>query len=642
MNRIIVSLGAALLISSAAFAQTYPDVPTGHWAYDAVEELSNDGIIKGYPDGTFKGNRNLTRYEFALALRDALATLKARMAALEAKSGVVVPGETITKIETKTDPKMAEEIAKLNADYAKMQKLAMEFQDELAALGVDVEALKKDTSDLQKRVDAIEKAMARVQIGGTVDFVVRGTQMIDNYNAIDKNGIPTQKKSLLGDMNVLHEIGLNIKSQLSETTTADASIVIGNWLDYLGSPSVFPASYNNKPATDIVIWKATVNTPVSVFGKQVDLTVGRYENSINPLLMSKPIIDWYTSIDRYSNGQYSMDGAKLSTSWGPVTLGAWAGKNGTVGSNLSSNNLVMAASSSLPVAGQSIRTANTPYIFVTQSAGVDLGMQVNENIKVKLNYAQMGYDTMANGAILGLLTGPTNRLGVYGADMNWDNILSSLNLYANYAQSDLMLNDKAKLSKNNYAVLAGLGFNLGESIYLGAGYREVAPYFVTPGYWGRIGSWINPSGIKGVDGKMTWNMNKLDLTINGGYYEGIRTTEKGVTSPFTPQDKVGHIDANLAWKTTDTTTLGVEYEAVMWDLKNYTNVSGVRTKPYENYITVYGNMALAENTSLKLMYQMIDVNSKGNSYFEPAQSDGTILGRYQKAGVAVAQLSVKF
>ncbi|MHB1462200.1 MAG: S-layer homology domain-containing protein [Armatimonadota bacterium] len=641
MNRIIVCLCAALLISSAAFTQTFPDLPTGHWAYDAVQELANDGIINGYPDGTFKGNRNLTRYEFAIALRDALASLKFRMAALEAKSGVVKPGETITRVETKLDPKVAEDLAKLKDDYVKMQKLTTEFQDELAALGVDVEALKKETSDLQKRVDAIEKEMARIQIGGTIDFIARGTQMIDNKSAIDKNGIPTQKKSLMSDMNVLHELGLNITGQLSETTRADATIVVGNFLNYLGSPSMFSASYNDKPATDVVIWKATVNTPVSIFGKQSDLTVGRYENTINPLLMRKPVVDWYNSIDSYANGLYSMDGAKLDTNWGAISLGLWAGKNNTVGSNLYTDNMMMTAISTLPVNGQSIRIAWNN-MDITQSAGVKIGIQANENISLKLNYAQMGYDTMANGEILGLQTGPTNRLGLYGADLLWNDLLPRTNVYANYAQSDLMKGDSTKLSSKNYAIMAGFRYGIGESGYLGIGYREFAPYFISPGYWVSLGSWINPTGIKGVIGELNWKTSKLDLLINGGYFEGIRTTEKGVTSPFTPQDKLGHIDANLAWKMTDTTTLGVEYEAVLWDLKNYTTVVGTRTRPYENYVTVYGNMAVAENTSLKLMYQLIDVNTKGNTYFEPGLTDGTILGRYQKAGVALAQLSVKF
>ncbi len=641
MNRIIVSLSAALLISSAAFAQTYPEVPTGHWAYDAIEELSNDGIIKGYPDGTYKGNRNLTRNEFALALRDALSTLKSRMTALEAKSGVVTPGETITRVETKVDPKVAEDVAILNADYAKMQKLAMEFQDELAALGVDVEALKNDNSDLQKRVDGIEKALERFQISGTLDIIARGTQMIDNYSAIDKSGIPTQKKSLPGEMNVLHELGLNIKSQISDTTRADATIVIGNFSNYVGSPTMLLAWYDNHPYTDVAIWKATVNTPISIFGKQTDLTVGRYENSINPLLMQKPIVDWYNSIDRYTNGQYSMDGAKLDTSWGAVSLGLWAGKNISVGSNIYPSNMMMTAFTSLPVKGQNIRVAYDALYF-NQSAGVNVGIQANEKISLKLHYAQMGYDTIDDASILGLQTGPIDRLGLYGADMNWSDLLPRIDVYANYAQSDLMLNDKAKLSAMNYAIMAGFRYGIGESGYVGIGYREFAPYFISPGYWGSIGSWINPTGIKGVIGELNWKTGNLDLRINGGYYEGIRATEKGVSSPFTPQDKLGHIDANLAWKLTDTTTLGMEYEAVLWDLKNYTTVVGTRTRPYENYVTVYGKLALAENTNLKLMYQLIDVNTKGNTYFEPGLSDGTILGRIQKAGVAVAQLSVKF
>ncbi len=43
-------------------------VPFDHWAYDAVQQLIDMGIIIGYPDGCFRGDRTLTRYEFAMAL----------------------------------------------------------------------------------------------------------------------------------------------------------------------------------------------------------------------------------------------------------------------------------------------------------------------------------------------------------------------------------------------------------------------------------------------------------------------------------------------------------------------------------------------------------------------------------------------
>lgn len=50
----------------------FPDVPKGHWAYDFVKDLSDKGYLVGYPDGTFKGDKAMNRYEFATALYRAL------------------------------------------------------------------------------------------------------------------------------------------------------------------------------------------------------------------------------------------------------------------------------------------------------------------------------------------------------------------------------------------------------------------------------------------------------------------------------------------------------------------------------------------------------------------------------------------
>ncbi len=43
----------------------FPDIAKNHWAYEAVEELTKQGLLEGYPDGTFGGDRMMTRYEFA-------------------------------------------------------------------------------------------------------------------------------------------------------------------------------------------------------------------------------------------------------------------------------------------------------------------------------------------------------------------------------------------------------------------------------------------------------------------------------------------------------------------------------------------------------------------------------------------------
>lgn len=50
----------------------FPDVPRNHWAYQYISQLAGNGILVGYPDGTFKGDATMTRYEFATMLYRAL------------------------------------------------------------------------------------------------------------------------------------------------------------------------------------------------------------------------------------------------------------------------------------------------------------------------------------------------------------------------------------------------------------------------------------------------------------------------------------------------------------------------------------------------------------------------------------------
>ena len=72
-------IGVGALLPGAVQAQgrgPFDDVPQGHWAYDAVTDLAKRGVFTGYPDGTFKGKRALTRYEFAVALQRLLTEVQ--------------------------------------------------------------------------------------------------------------------------------------------------------------------------------------------------------------------------------------------------------------------------------------------------------------------------------------------------------------------------------------------------------------------------------------------------------------------------------------------------------------------------------------------------------------------------------------
>lgn len=77
MLKKILSLPAFMFIlgyfsTTFAAANPFSDVPAGHWAYNAVTMLAAEGINEGYGDGTFLGNRNITRYETAMMISKAL------------------------------------------------------------------------------------------------------------------------------------------------------------------------------------------------------------------------------------------------------------------------------------------------------------------------------------------------------------------------------------------------------------------------------------------------------------------------------------------------------------------------------------------------------------------------------------------
>ena len=87
MNAMEQKMNALMGIMDMSKSKDFPDVPANHWAYEAVAKLAGNGIIKGYPDGTFKGDRSMTRYEFAMMLYSAL------------KNGASVDGKLIQEFQ---------------------------------------------------------------------------------------------------------------------------------------------------------------------------------------------------------------------------------------------------------------------------------------------------------------------------------------------------------------------------------------------------------------------------------------------------------------------------------------------------------------------------------------------------------------
>lgn len=99
----VFAMAMALGVTASAYAANpFSDVPAGHWAYDSIAKLVAAGVVDGYPEGQFDGDKLMTRYE------------------------------------------MAQIVAKAMAKGANVDKLAAEFADELDTLGVRVAKLEKD------------------------------------------------------------------------------------------------------------------------------------------------------------------------------------------------------------------------------------------------------------------------------------------------------------------------------------------------------------------------------------------------------------------------------------------------------------------------------------------------------------------
>ena len=122
---LVLAMAMALGVTASAYAANpFSDVPAGHWAYDSVAELAAAGVVDGYGDGTFGGDKLMTRYE------------------------------------------MAQIVAKAMANGANVDKLAAEFADELDNLGV--------------RVANLEKKADNVKIAGEVRYLYTDSELKGN------------------------------------------------------------------------------------------------------------------------------------------------------------------------------------------------------------------------------------------------------------------------------------------------------------------------------------------------------------------------------------------------------------------------------------------------------------------------------
>ena len=155
---LVLAMAMALGVTASAYAANpFSDVPAGHWAYDSINKLAAAGVIEGYGDTTFGGDKLMTRYE------------------------------------------MAQIVAKAMAKGANVDKLAAEFADELDNLGVRVANLEKKADNVKVtgevrylykdiKDDSYENNLrSRLWVNGQINDDWSYTGMIENTQYFDNN-----------------------------------------------------------------------------------------------------------------------------------------------------------------------------------------------------------------------------------------------------------------------------------------------------------------------------------------------------------------------------------------------------------------------------------------------------------------------
>lgn len=632
MRSAAVLLTAVALLTSA-WTQLR-DVPRQHWAYQAIRELVELGILEGYPDGEFKPNRTLTRAEFAQAIARAyrvvderLRALEARVDALRAEAARPLPEER----QLQELRQAIQELTRLRTAVESLQRLAQEFEAELRKQGENLRDLRRELVALEERLRREERR--RRPLRSAVALATFGTHSYDARSAYTLSGVEINPSGkFLQSLSVLHELELQVDVPINEKVDAKATVIVGNYLPYTREATrLADFIRSNKSAyvagqTDIAIWEAYITTPLDMFGTRVQAQIGRIPLKLTPYTLQRIEPDYYLDFERYRDRAYRVDGALF-----------------TFGRDRFSAQLFVASSHAV----RSSRVRFSPLYFANHNASVDapadqlIGVRADYQFTVAENPVRVGATYLAAGVGRGRsfqhLNNPprsgVDRVDVFGLDLQSQ--FSELELRLEYAQSLVLSGDRRVVGSKNRAVDISASYRFPERLEALLGYREIDPYFVAPGNWGRIGYLYNPSDLKGTYLTASYRASdELSLRLVADVYTG--TARLPLAQGYQGNDRMRRVQLEVRYRYTPRLQLDLIYENVAWEINGFA-LNFQRGKPEWNYLTLRATYDLGSNMQLSALYQYISTNGKGVQLLSGGPDPAS-----NRAGVFATSLSYRF
>lgn len=620
MKTLYLVLALAVICVAPVIAQgAFTDVPEEHWAYDAVEQLQQEGLIAGYPNGTFVGKNPITRYEFATVIQRLLPLIEAAKSTAPAATAAPSMDNYVTKAELNTalggiKPAEMGGLAK-KSDVDVVNKLVNEFKDELAALGVDVDGVKRDLATLSARVDAIENELKRVRIEGSVN--VFGVTVANKSKANVLTDIDSRTTGSLTDgpirsAAVVNDFDLNITGRVNENVTATAKINAGNYLSYVGDVAAGSTARMLSPGDSFFPYYTYVTANTSA-GK---LVMGRFGMQLTPYTFKMIDQDSYTTNVKTDSGDYPVDGAKLDGSLMGVDWTLFAVKNDN---NAFAATLVSQASMiTHGVGGASVGGLSA----VTQTAGVRATLNTLFNAKVGATY----YRAFNRGA---WAAGTYDSADVMGVDLAVP-VIAGVNFKGSATNSNTKSNAAvAGIDYKGGAYDFALGRSFG-ALGIGVGYKSIDRDFAAAGSWGNIGRWYNPTNLDGIYADVKYPLTStISLAVGGEFLKA-----KNSIGVLREDDKVDKITGGVKWAYSPKSTFSVDLQMVSFD---QALAPATADKATESYLSVGWAHQLGTNADLKVGYQFInyDAGAAGAAAWTPYGAD-------YRGGIGVVQMGVNF
>jgi outer membrane murein-binding lipoprotein Lpp len=632
--------GVLLLVSSlltlSAYAQMN-DVPQNHWAYQAIRELVRLRILEGFPDGTFQPNRQVTRAEFAQAIARAYRTLDSRIRQLEQRIDRIAPETPAAPQPSPQEQRLRElqqavqELQQLRSAVETLQRLAQEFETELSQLNVGVRDLRRDLDALSARVQAEERRRSRLT--GDVLLAAFGTHSYDGRSAFTYNGNAISPSGrFLQSVGVLHELGLQVDVPVNERIDAKATLIISNYFPYTrdaarlaDSRRINPSAYT-VGATDVAVWEAYITLPLELFGRQIQAQVGRIPLKLTPYTLQRIDPDYYLDAARYDDGAFRADGALLSTTFGGVDTQVFLVSSYGIRSNT---------------------TRFSPIRFANHNASVSApadqlaGLRLRYQFRFGETPVNLGATYFAAGVgrnrlfehILATVDTDVNRADVVGLDLSAE--FSGLSAAFDYARSILLRGDNRVIGSKNTAFDIRASYPFNERWRGTLGYREIEPYFVAPGNWGRIGYLYNPSDLKGTYFTTSYRVaENLSASLTVDAYTG--TAKLLFNQGYQSRDRMRRVQLDAHYRYNPRWRFHLTYENVGWEI-NSLALNNQRGKPEWNYFTLRAFYQLDNDTELSLLYQYINTNGKGVTLLSGGPSTAG-----NRAGVFATQVGYRF